>query len=207
MTSPPSDARLAPIVDALANHGWCRRTDLIPTDLVAALAAEAEEAFAEGLFRRGRIGRGDAAELRPEVRTDRILWVDPTGGSEAVRAYLDVMEALRLVLNRELQLGLFEFEGHLAVYPPGSFYRRHLDQNHRTPLRAVSCITYLNPAWDNDDGGELRLYLPGAQPERVDVAPIGGHTLLFLSADFEHEVLPARRDRTSLTGWFRRRPS
>ena len=32
-----------------------------------------------------------------------------------------------------------------------------------------------------------------------------GSLLVFLSADMPHEVLPATRDRLSLTGWFRRR--
>jgi SM-20-related protein len=37
------------------------------------------------------------------------------------------------------------------------------------------------------------------------VLPQAGSLLLFLSADMPHEVLPASRDRLSLTGWFRRR--
>ena len=32
-----------------------------------------------------------------------------------------------------------------------------------------------------------------------------GTFVAFLSADFEHEVLPARRERLALAGWFRRR--
>ncbi len=39
-----------------------------------------------------------------------------------------------------------------------------------------------------------------------DVAPIGGRLVIFRSDQFEHEVLPARRERLSFTGWFRRRP-
>ena len=30
-------------------------------------------------------------------------------------------------LNRALFLGLFEFEGHFALYPEGAFYRTHYD--------------------------------------------------------------------------------
>jgi SM-20-related protein len=39
----------------------------------------------------------------------------------------------------------------------------------------------------------------------MDVLPQGGRLLTFLSERFEHEVLPAHRERISLTGWFRRR--
>ncbi len=35
--------------------------------------------------------------------------------------------------------------------------------------------------------------------------PIGGCLVVFLPGDIPHEVLPATRDRLSLTGWFRRR--
>ena len=38
-----------------------------------------------------------------------------------------------------------------------------------------------------------------------DVLPVGGCLVVFLSGEIPHEVMPATRDRLSLTGWFRRR--
>ena len=38
-----------------------------------------------------------------------------------------------------------------------------------------------------------------------DVVPSGGSLVVFLSGEVPHEVLPATRERLSLTGWFRRR--
>jgi SM-20-related protein len=38
-----------------------------------------------------------------------------------------------------------------------------------------------------------------------DVQPTGGCLVVFLSGEVPHEVLPATRERLSLTGWFRRR--
>jgi len=37
----------------------------------------------------------------------------------------------------------------------------------------------------------------------LDIYPRDGRLVLFLSADFEHEVLPAARERLSVAGWFR----
>jgi len=37
------------------------------------------------------------------------------------------------------------------------------------------------------------------------VHPTGGTLVLFLSERFAHEVLPAKRERLSLTGWFKSR--
>ena len=92
----------------------------------------------------------------------------------------------------------------MALYPPGSFYRKHLDQFRGVAHRKVSAILYLNPAWSVDDGGELRLYLePAGEGEYRDIAPLGGTLVCFRSDRFHHEVLPTRRERRSLTGWFR----
>ena len=62
---------------------------------------------------------------------------------------------------------------------------------------------YLNHDWTSADGGALRIY----DDERVrDVLPRGRErSVCFLSDRFEHEVLPATRERLALTGWFRRR--
>jgi SM-20-related protein len=105
-----------------------------------------------------------------------------------------------------LYLGLFNFEGHLARYPAGAFYRRHLDQFRGVELRALTCILYLNPDWQPADGGILRIFTDPGRPEHAEeVAPRGGTLVTFLSARFEHEVRPAARERLSLTGWFKRR--
>ena len=49
----------------------------------------------------------------------------------------------------------------------------------------------------------MRLYL--ADGRELDVLPEAGTLVVFLSADLPHEVLPATRERLSLTGWLRRR--
>jgi SM-20-related protein len=121
---------------------------------------------------------------------------------------LSAFDALRLTLNRELQLGLFELEAHFAAYPPGAFYRRHRDQQTGSSGRVVSCVLYLNSEWTAEDGGQLRLFLdPKDTASYQDVLPEGGKLVCFMSERFWHEVLPAARVRLSLTGWFRRRDS
>ncbi len=117
-----------------------------------------------------------------------------------------VLEQLRLAVNESLLVGLFEFEGHFAVYPPGTFYRRHLDRFSDHDARVLTCILYLNEDWDADDGGQLRIHSDAIAPAaQLDVLPEGGTFVGFLSAEFPHEVLPARCERMAITGWFRRR--
>jgi SM-20-related protein len=123
--------------------------------------------------------------------------------SPACDQYLALMDGLRQGLNRELYLGLDDYECHFAWYPPGAFYQKHLDRFRDDDRRAVSAVFYLNPDWQAEQGGALRLYL--ADETTRDVQPQAGSLLVFLSADLPHEVLPASRERLSLTGWFRRR--
>jgi SM-20-related protein len=89
------------------------------------------------------------------------------------------------------------------MYPHGAFYLKHVDRFRDDDRRMVSAVVYLNDGWLPEHGGQLRMYLDN---DRVhDVQPIGGCLVVFLSGEVPHEVLPAARDRLSLTGWFRRR--
>ena len=172
--------------------------------LVTALAEEARALRAAGAFRAAGVG----AERRraPELRGDEILWLDPSAPSAAQRPVLDRLEALRHELNRECLLGLFELEAHFAVYPPGAGYPTHVDRLRDDDTRVLSIALYLNADWRAEDGGALRLYLEAAgRAPYADIAPVGGTLVAFLSERFPHAVLPARRERLSLAGWFRRR--
>jgi Rps23 Pro-64 3,4-dihydroxylase Tpa1-like proline 4-hydroxylase len=84
------------------------------------------------------------AEIRQAVRGDRIHWLEQ-GQSAAGDVWLQQLEGLRLQLNQGLFLGLEDFEGHYALYPPGSFYQKHLDRFHDDDRRSISVVLYLNP--------------------------------------------------------------
>jgi SM-20-related protein len=196
----------AQIALRLADEGWCVTPDFLSAVLVGELRGEAERIWNAGGFRHAGVGRAADLHINPEARTDHVRWLDPQAGSDAQRVYLQALEELRQAINRELYLGLLEFEGHLAIYPPGSHYRKHLDQFRGIGLRTVSCILYLNRDWVSEDGGQLRLYTDPEEPSHYEeMLPLGGQLVTFLSARFLHEVLPARRQRISITGWFRQR--
>jgi len=206
--NPEVDYKLEVIINALEKDGWCIVPGFLEPSLWRAMAAEARTLYAGGEFRQAGVGRNQSFMIRPEIRNDRVLWLDPASPTQLQSEYLARMESLRQRINRELQLGLFGFESHYAVYPAGSFYRRHLDQFKGAGHRTVSCILYLNEAWQPEDGGALRVYMPLADTAAVpvethfDLLPEGGSLVVFLSAGFEHEVLPATRERASITGWF-----
>lgn len=177
--------------------------DFLAPELVAQLAEETLKFRRDEAMHPAGIGKGAGRNVNPDIRSDFILWLEEPGLTKAQLAYLDRLEQLRLAVNASLQLGLFDFEGHLATYPVGSFYRRHIDRFRDDSLRTLTAILYLNRDWKEADGGLLRLYLD--EENQLDILPQGGTLVTFLSNRFWHEVLPARRERMSLTGWFKTR--
>jgi len=192
------------IIDDLAEHGWSLQHSFLSTDLTLGLAAECRRREAQGALAPAGIGRGEALTIREGIRGDQIQWLEQ-GQSPLCDRYLELMDALRQRLNQTLFLGLEEFECHFALYPPGAFYRTHLDRFRDDDSRCVTAVVYLNPDWQPSDGGELRMHF--ADGSQRDIPPLAGDLLVFLSGDFPHEVRVTHADRLSLTGWFRRRPA
>jgi SM-20-related protein len=191
---------------AIADEGFAVEADFLPRATIAALADEARALDAAGEFHGAGIGRGAARLQRSDMRGDRILWLDESSAAPIQQPLWQALNMLRAALNERLLLGLFSLEVHYALYPPGAFYRRHLDQFRGRAFssgdRVISCAIYLNEDWTPAEGGLLRIY---DRELARDVLPVAGTLVCFLSDRFEHEVLPATRERLSLTGWFRRR--
>ncbi|WP_010485582.1 2OG-Fe(II) oxygenase [Pseudomonas sp. S9] len=202
MSENPSLEQLSSIVDDLAEQGWSLQPAFISQTLTLELAQECRKRAAQGALVPASIGRGQGLAVQEGIRGDRIQWLEP-GQSQACDQYLAKLESLRQAINQGLYLGLEDYESHFALYPPGAFYKKHLDRFRDDDRRAVSVVLYLNQEWETGQGGELRLHLPGGGVR--DIAPKAGVLAVFLSADMPHEVLPAQRERLSLTGWFRRR--
>lgn len=186
---------------ALAADGWCVMSALMSPMQTQALADECQALHAAQRLVPAATGAGRALTA---LRGDRTRWFEPAALTAAQRPFVERIDRLRQALNRSLMLGLVDTEAHYALYRPGAGYARHLDCLRGSDARVVSAVFYLNQAWQESDGGALRLYL--ADDSHRDIYPHAGSLLLFLSAQFEHEVLPATRDRLSVACWLRQRP-
>lgn len=204
MSEPSAGSIADRVALAIAGHGIAVIENFLTEDMIATLRAEARSLQAQGAFRAAGIGAGGDFRKREDIRGDEIYWIDAVSVPAALRPPLAVFEDLRLAVNRELQLGLFDFECHLARYAPGAGYQRHYDQLRDDGHRQLTVSLYLNKDWRDADGGLLRVYLEDDE-RTLEVMPEGGTLVAFLSARFAHEVLPCTRERFSLTGWFRRR--
>lgn len=188
-------------------HGWAAMPGGVDAADALRLMRECENACENGEFRRAGVGRGSNLEVRAEIRSDHVLWIQPGAASAEQAIWLTKLESLRLALNQRFFLGLFDYEGHFAIYPEGAFYKPHLDRHAGTSDRIVTVILYLNQNWQPGDGGELKIWTTPAGKEGPFelIEPRMGTLVCFLSGDFWHEVLPARKTRMSITGWFRQR--
>jgi SM-20-related protein len=194
------------ISDEIAHKGYSIIPDFVASHEIAGLRDQALGFQASGHMHLAGIGQGNDHALKSEMRGDEIHWIEENEFNHSLNEYLNSLELLRQELNRSLSLGLFEFEGHFAIYPPGARYRKHLDQFQRDSRRTLTCILYLNTDWEERDGGQLRIYLDDENSGNfLEVLPSAGTLVTFLSSRFWHEVLPATRERVSLTGWYKTR--
>ena len=223
-----SDAVTERLLADLEMRGWAHAPNVLDLELVAALREEARALEAAGETHLGRVGRAQNETKALAIRKTHIAWLD--GASTAQQRFMQGAEALRIEMNRRLFLGLFEFEAHFAVYPPGGFYARHMDAftlptasagaftgRRAERSRVVSLVAYLNKDWASADGGQLALWESaplGADgrpdmsqlddvPPVAELEPQGGGLVLMLSETIPHEVRLSHATRYAIPGWFR----
>lgn len=188
------------IADNLAEKGWAVTDDLFAIEFLQDLVQEEMLLFKDGKFKQAGIGKGAEHKVVSEIRSDYVHWLDEGSLSDLQQQFWQQMQELKQFLNREFFLALKEIEFHFAVYPEGSFYKKHLDRFQRDSGRTISCVLYLNKDWQEGDGGELRIY---NKENHTDVNPVFGRFVCFKSDEIEHEVLPTRKERYSITGWMK----
>ncbi len=185
------------ITDALVTDGYIIIADALEPKLSPNLLDFAKN---EQDFKRAGISGASDLHLDSNRRRDKIHWLDDT--TEEQREFLDFGDGLKEYLNRELYLGLSYYESHFAIYDEGDFYETHLDSFKNSKNRVVTTVYYLNEDWGEDDGGELVVY-DEYNNFLATVAPQANTLIIFMSEKFPHEVLPAKRKRYSIAGWFR----
>ncbi len=223
-----SDNLTASLLADLETRGWAHAPAALDPELVAALRLEAEALEEAGETHMGRVGRAQNETKALSIRKTHIAWLD--GASAAQQRFMEGADALRIAMNRRLFLGLFEFEAHFAVYPPGGFYARHMDAftlptasagafagRRAQRARVVSMVAYLNRDWASADGGQLAVWEHAPMDEHgrpdmsrlddvppvAELEPEGGGLVLMLSEVIPHEVRRSLATRYAIPGWFR----
>ncbi len=192
------------IDDEICTSGFCILDNFLPLHHYQNLCKTIQSLHADGAFKHAKIGQKSRENLNSAIRSDQIFWLEEDTVNDAVQAWFSAINNIRTTLNQSLFLGLNSIETHFAVYQPGSFYKKHVDQFKTTMDRRISCVYYLNEDWQPAHGGELKLYSLDEQTH-VQVEPRGNRLICF-NSNLPHEVKTAFHIRYSLTGWMKVRP-
>lgn len=163
--------------------------------------------YEEDQFEKAAIGSKSNKVIVNAIRGDFILWMDEKAEEEAERLFFTKINEFANYLNKTCFLGILHKEFHYALYPEGTFYKRHLDTFQNDDRRKLSIALYLNePNWQSAYGGELAIYLQkGNEEKTTEILPIEGRMVIFESQELEHEVKTANQNRLSITGWLKTR--
>lgn len=186
------------IIDQIVEHGYGVLDEFLSKEEIQKLNESFFEHYKKNEFKEAGISKQH--EVVKAIRGDEILWLEKETANETELVFLEKLESFIQYVNRTCYLGLKSYEIHYASYPVGTFYKRHLDKFRADSGRKLSFICYINETWKTENGGELVLYL---ENEEKKILPIGGRLACFESDKIEHEVLPATKERRSITGWLR----
>ena len=194
-------------MDQLAEQDYVIIDDFISQDLFQNIMDYFRDMEGRDKLQKAGIGSSGEFQIKTAVRGDFIHWLNRDVDT-ALKPFFDLMDELNQKLRRYCYLSLSDSEFHIAKYPAGSHYNRHLDQFQERSNRQITVLMYLNENWKPGDGGELKIYRESDEGEtEILVEPIARRLLLFKSDCVEHEVLTTNVPRYSLTGWLLRQPS
>lgn len=159
-------------------------------------------------FKKAAIGNKTHELVKKGVRGDFIFWLNQALANPAETHFFTKINDFVDYLNRTCFMGILHQEFHYALYPEGTFYKRHLDVFQGDNRRKLSFVCYLNDEhWENKNGGELVLYpIENGIETPKEIFPLPGRAVIFESQVLEHEVKPVlKSERLSITGWFKTR--
>lgn len=188
------------IVQDIDSQGWSHCLNVLSTSELRELNQFFDEH--RGEFVPAKVGPRHDNRRDETIRGDYTRWVNEE--ESIFRSPFALVDGLKVHLNQSLFLGLKDMELHLAYYPPGYFYQKHLDRFESGSSRTLSVVFYLHEEWREHDGGELVLF-DKKNTELKTILPLPGSLAVFLSEDFPHEVRKCFKERRSLTGWIHNR--
>lgn len=189
-------------LDQLAENDYVIIDDFISEELFGIVSTYFSERLAENDLAKAGIGALGDYTIDKQIRGDYVYWLDESKDA-ALQPFFDQMNEFVLKVKRFCFLSISDVECHLAYYPKGSFYKRHVDQFKERNNRILSFVLYLNPDWEQEHEGELIIY---KGEKAIKIPPLKSRLILFKSAGLEHEVALTHNERLSLTGWMLNNP-
>ena len=191
------------IIEGIVNKQYVVVDDFFLAEEVTLLKNGLLDVLHQQAFKKSAIGNRTDEKVIEAIRGDYIFWLDEQTDTPASALFFKKVNDLVAYLNATCFLGIAEKEFHYALYPEGTFYKRHLDVFQNDQRRRLSLVCYLNDEnWLPEFGGELVIYKDSGD---VTIFPERGRVVIFDSQTLEHEVKPVQQKRYSITGWLKTR--
>lgn len=193
------------IISDILDQGYSICDTFLEEYLVELLREELKSLYETNYLKKAAIGNRVNESIEKNIRGDYIQWIDEVKANSVEKQFFNTLNAFKNYLNKTCFMGLLHQEFHYAVYPQGTFYKKHIDTFQNDDRRKLSMVCYLNDqTWEASNGGELVLY-PEGSPDVV-IYPLPGRVVIFESQILEHEVKEVINDkRLSITGWLKTR--
>lgn len=138
-----------------------------------------------------------SAKTQRAMRKNKIFWQEDDFGED-----VDDLQQMMLSLVRQLNSSYgFSFkliEARLGIYEPGKLISKSDEaEESLKKYNTVSFVIYLNSDWDEEDGGQLRLFLDKDNIEEID--PVAGR-LVFVGDNLDYEITEVNTRRLGVTG-------
>ncbi|WP_456867982.1 2OG-Fe(II) oxygenase [Galbibacter sp. BG1] len=196
------------IIEDLLEQQYSVVDNFFSAEEVFLLRASLLDKYEEDKFKKAAIGNKFEEQIIKSIRGDFVLWIDEKNSNSAEKLFFNKINSLIDYLNKTCFLGILHKEFHYAIYPEGTFYKRHLDTFQNDDRRKLSFVCYLNDEdWKNENGGELVIYKDenGLEVPK-NLYPLPGRVVIFESQLLEHEVKTVlASERYSITGWLKTR--
>ena len=161
----------------------------------------------QAILKPAKIGKNETERLDIESRGDKIAWITQYY-QESQQKFFQQLKAYQIQLEKQLNIPCSKVSVQLACYEgSGKRYVRHSDVKQvygeaiEEDVRILTLVYYLNPEWEKEHGGCLRIYSNHSN-DSFDIEPLANRLVVFPSF-LEHEVLPSfAKTRWALTIWL-----
>ena len=128
------------IIGDIAHQKYCVIDHFFDDTEVDILRTSLLEKYQEDAFKKAAIGNKFDEVIAKSIRGDVILWMDEARANPSESLFFNKINHLVNYLNKTCFMGILHKEFHYAIYPKGTFYKRHLDTFKNDDRRKLSFV-------------------------------------------------------------------
>ncbi len=132
------------LISDLQEQKFCVMDNFFDLGEVEELRNSLHGKHAHSKFKKAAIGSRTNESVEKEIRGDFIFWLNEGQAESSEKRFFLKINNLADYLNRTCFMGILFKEFHYAIYPKGTFYKRHLDTFQNDDRRKLSFVCYLN---------------------------------------------------------------